>query len=124
MAHDQIHPVYCNDIVQLLQTIFGMAASITLASIVGIVTFISPKKGTILVGSIAGLLALLWIMSEISYLSMFNISPHVMRPMTGFERMTMVLLQSPIPLFLLGAEVLGVIVWLVILSRKRLAKLF
>lgn len=124
MTSDQIHPVYCSDIAQLLQTIFGMAASIAIASIIGIITFISPKKGTILAGSIAGFLVLLWIISEISYVSISAMPSNVMRPMTGFERMTMILLQSSILLFLLGAEVLGAITWLVILSRKRLSKLF
>jgi hypothetical protein len=124
MAREQIHPVYCSELAQLLQAIFGMAASIAIAAIVGIVTFVSPKKGAILVGSIAGLLAALWFMSELSYLSVSTMPSNVMRPMTGFERTTMILLQSQIPVFLLGAEVLGVIVFLVILSRKRLAKPF
>jgi hypothetical protein len=124
MTSDSLHPVYCSDMAQFLQTMFGMAARMAIASIIGIVTLFSSKKGTIFVGSIAGLLALLWTMSEVYYLSIYTISSHVMRPMTGFERIAMILLQSPVPLFLLGAEVLGAMVWLVILSRKRLAKLF
>jgi|SRR6267143_141832 len=115
-----LHPVQCNDAVQVLQSIFGMAASIEIATVVGIFALFSPKKSVILVGAIAGLFVLFTVVYQMLFLSSSTTPPGILHPITLTEMVLMTFVRSPLWFYILAAAIFSTIIWPIVVLRKKI----
>jgi hypothetical protein len=120
IEYSAMHPVPCNDMVQILQSIFGMAASIGIAAIVGVSALFSPKKSVLIVVATAGLYILFIVIRQILFLSANLIPPGIMQPITLSERMLMTFVRSPVWSYVLAAAIFSSIIWPIVVLRKKI----